>query len=225
MARTSEKSPDSLPPYSESISSTPTSPGSLPQNLANARTTLISSLITTHILPHLHTTALSGLSSSTLCLIPSNISSLHPPSSNASKDPSSPPRSFPGETIVNFPSAENVSLIRLHDPSNTLQFWRQHGVIAELEEHLRSHLRAEGYRVKGDETASAKTNGAKAGKFGGNKRPSGAEWKTAVVEKLEQGEVRAAVAVADVCLRVENEMGLFETRTGLGVVVKVDVGG
>lgn len=89
---------------------------------------------------------------------------------------------------------------------------------------MRTHLRAEGYRIKGDETATAKLNGAKAGSFR-KKRATSAEWKTAVLEKLEEGEVRTVVAVADVSLRIENEMGLFETRTGMGVVVKVDVGG
>ena len=67
-------------------------------------------------------------------------------------------------------------------------------------------------------------NGAKAGSFW-KKRATSAEWKTAVLEKLGEGEVRTVVAVADVSLRIENEMGLYETRTGMGVVVKVDVGG
>ena len=226
MTENTDLSPDDLPSYSESISFPSTSSGFLPHNLANARTTLISSLLTQHISPHLHTTALSGLSSSTLLVIPSNVSSLKSPSDNGSKDVSGQENAFPGETIVGFPSAENLSLIRLRGQENSLEFWRQPAVIRELEEQLRTQLRWEGHHVIGDEMENPKagSTGAKSAGFFRKKAPS-AEWKTPTVEPLGDGKVRTGVALMDVSLRIENEMGLYETRTGKAVVVKVDVGG
>ena len=226
MAKNPTSSPDGLPSYSESITSPSTPSATLPQNLANARSSLILSLITTHILPHLHTTALSGLSSSTLLIIPSNISTLQPPSSNGAKDPSGQEETFRGETVVGFPSAENLSLVRLHGQENSLEFWRQPAVIRELEQQLRAQLRREGHRVVGDETENPKSgsNGKQSGSFFKKKTPS-AEWQTPIVEPLGDGEVRTVVELMDATLRIENEMGLYETRTGKAVVVKVDVGG
>lgn len=222
----SNLSPDDLPSYSESISFPSASSGFLPQNLANARTTLISSLLTQNISPHLHTTTLSGLSSSTLLVIPSNVLSLQPPSDNGSKDVSGQENALPGETIVGFPSAENLSLIRLRGQENSLEFWRQPAVIHELEEQLCTQLQREGHHVIGDEMENqrAGSTGAKSTGFFRKKAPS-AEWKTPAVEPLGNGEIRTRVALMDVSLRIENEMGLYETRTGKAVVVKVDVGG
>ena len=87
-------------------------------------------------------------------------------------------------------------------------------------------LRREGHHVIGDEMENPKagSTGAKSAGFFRKKAPS-AEWKTPTVEPLGDWEVRTGVALMDVSLRIENEMGLYETRTGKAVVVKVDVGG
>lgn len=41
---------------------------------------------------------------------------------------------------------------------------------------------------------------------------------------LGAGQVRVKVGLQDVCLRVVSEMGLYETRTGVAVVVGVEIG-
>ena len=41
---------------------------------------------------------------------------------------------------------------------------------------------------------------------------------------LSEGEVRIKVGVQDVCLRTATDMGLYETKTGKAIVIKIDVG-
>ena len=206
---------DGPPSYTESLNSPQhnNSPSYLPQNIAAARTAVISSLLINYITPHLYGSALSGLASTTLILIPSNVSSLQPPSktgSQASLDSKDGP---PRETIVGFASAENLTLIRLHGQENSIQFWRQPIVIQELGQQLRSHLLISGHRVVGDNETSIQ---------GSN--PPIADWRTVPKLDLEKEDVRTRVCIMEICLRVENDMGLYETRTGKAVVVKMDVG-
>lgn len=52
----------------------------------------------------------------------------------------------------------------------------------------------------------------------------GLEWQSLRQVGLKGGEARVFVEVKEVCLRVENEMGLYETRSGIAVVVSVELG-
>lgn len=204
----SDPSSDRLPSYSESVRSPQqhSSPNYLPQNIAAARSASISSLITAFIIPHLHGNALSGLASTTLILIPSNVSSLQPPSKISPNGPS--------ESIVGFPSAENLTVVRLHGQENSLEFWRQSAVMQELGLQMRTHLQNSGHRVIRDDETSLQ----------GPNSPN-ANWRTVQKDDLGNGEVRIRVETMDVCIRTENDMGLYETRTGKALNVKVDVGG
>lgn len=207
MESKSNPSSEGLPSYSESVhSQQQLSPSCYPENIAAARTALVSSLLTNYIAPHMYQTALSGLSSTALILVPTNVSSLNPSDKADSQNPS--------ETIVGFPSAENVNVVRLHGQENGLEFWRQSAVTQELGQQICSHLRSSGYRV---------IKGSEAG-FQGPRPPPTADWRTIQNESLNHGEVSVQVATTEVCLRTENEMGLYETRTGKAVVVKVNVG-
>ena len=42
---------------------------------------------------------------------------------------------------------------------------------------------------------------------------------------LADGEARIATDFKEITLRLENEMGLFETRSGMAIVVKTEIGG
>ncbi|MCJ1273422.1 hypothetical protein MMC21_001213 [Puttea exsequens] len=213
-------SSDAPPSYSDSISSP--QPTSLPQNIAQARAALVSSLVKTHISPHLYGSTLAGLSSIILLLVPANVSSLQP--QNEIKDPSGDVK-FRGESIEGFFSAENLTIVRLHGRENSIEFWRQPAVIRELEQQLRAQLSKDGHRVVRDDigtSANSPSTAKPAGFFG--KKPSSPDWKMPVVEALSEGAVRAAAEVKDICLRIENDMGLYETRTGKAILVKVEVG-
>lgn len=222
MTKQFDRSSDGLPSYSESISS------ALPNNIASARTALISNLAETHIKPHLHSNALSGLSRTTLLVIPSNVSPLQPPqpSSSSSKGAWDSDSTFPGETIVGFPDDENLTLIRLQGQENSLGFWCQPAVVVELEQQLRSQLQREGHRiVGGNEMASPSSPTLKKSGSVFQRTASNAEWRTVERKSLRDGEASIEVGVKEICLRMENVMGLYETRTGKALNVRVEVGG
>lgn len=202
-----KSNPSGLPSYSESIRS-PQQASSihLPRNIVQARKALVSSLLTTYVTPHLHQNVLCGLSSTILILVPSNVSSLHPPGNLGSGGPS--------ETVVGFPSAENPTLVCLHGQENSLEFWRQVAVRQELGQQLRTHLENSGYRVIGDNRTSIQ----------GQISPS-ADWSTVHEETLKDGEANFQIETKEICLRIVNGMGLYETSTGKAVVVEVNVGG
>ena len=118
------------------------------------------------------------------------------------------------ETVIGFPCAENPTMIRLRGQENSLEFWRQVPVAQDLEQQLRSHLQDSGYQVIGDDRASRqKTN------------PPTADWSTVHKEILGDGEASFQIEIKEIFLRTENDMGLFETKTGKAVVVSVNVGG
>ena len=51
-----------------------------------------------------------------------------------------------------------------------------------------------------------------------------AQWISAKQKAVGPGEVDIGVECREVSLRVENEIGLFETRSGKAVIVRVEVG-
>lgn len=226
MAEKSDPPLSDLPSYSESIASNVYSPGPSLNNIAAARTALIRELISTHVTLHLHSNALSGLSNTTLLIVPANVTSLQPPPSTTTKGYPGEDSIFPGETIVGFPSAENLTLIRLKGQENNLGFWYQPAVVSELEQQLCSDLRRQGYHVVGSKV-DAEPRLPVLTKFG-SIAPPGAlstEWRTVAKTTLAPGEVSVDVRTQDICLRIENQMGLYETRTGKAVVIKVGIGG
>ena len=222
MAEKLDQQADGLPSYSESVSSAYSRP-LLPRNFNEARTVLISNLIDTHISTHLHSNALSGLSNTILLIVPANVSSLQPSHSSTADDKPTSNASTHAETIVGFASAENPTLIRLQGQENSLGFWCQPAVICELQQRLGSQLKSEGYEVADSNEGSVPDTKAP----GSTSQPtrSAADWRTTQRKRLRNGEARVEVGMQDISLRSENAMGLFETKTGTAMVVKVEFGG
>lgn len=214
---------DELPSYAESIGITqaPYSP-SLPRDLTTARTSLVSSLLDKYLAPHVQTNVLYGLSSSTLVLVPSNVIDLQPPTAS-SKEATNPELTIPGEKLVGFPHVGSLRLLRLHESENSVEFWRQPAVLHSLEQQLGVYLRQKGYRV----TERSDRRRTEPGYIGSSssERSTDKEWKTIESPLLREGEVRVGAEIKEICLRIENAMGLYETRTGKALVVKVEVGG
>ena len=199
-----------LPSYSECFTDS-TSPASsfscYRQNQSATRNTVISNLIRTHIEPHLHSNAILGLSQSTLILVPSSSTALIAPqkTSNDSKEPQSESKAFPGEVIIGFPTSENIAIVRLRGDEHALEFWRQPAVIGDLEQRLSELLRSDGLEVL-------------------IRTSSDAQWRHLEETALGQGEARVGTEIKEICLRIENQLGLYETRTGKALVVRVDFG-
>ena len=134
-----------------------------------------------------------------------------------SKEPSSP-LPFPGESLVGIFRTYRPKLIRLSGVDNTLGYWQRLNVIAKLEDSLRGRLRDVGYRVVQDPPKAAQQL---PGRIVGSRN---VDWSSVEPRVLHEGEARVTVHTQDVCLRIQNEMGLYETRTGRAVIVKVEVG-
>lgn len=203
-------SSDGPPSYSESLTNAAFSLPSLsfyPQHQSATRTAIISDLIRTHITPHLHVSARSGVSQSTLVLVPSNVSALIPPTiaSIDSKDTQSKHGSFDGEDLVGFPTGENISMVRLRGEEQTIEFWCQSAVVRELEQRLRETLQ----RDKLDVSIRVSSD---------------VQWRHLKEKALVEGEARVGAEMKEICLRIENQLGLYETRTGKALIVRVEFG-
>lgn len=213
---------DGLPSYADSVSVTQDTSPSLPRDLRTIRKSLVSSLLTKHITSHIQTSVLCGLSSTTLILIPSNVIDLNPPTASSEKAADSA-FTFPGEKLVGFPVTGNLSLLRLHEPENSTEFWRQPAVLQVLEQQLSVYLEQEGYHVAKQSDLRRTEPGSVSSSS--SERSANKEWKTMEAATLREGEVRVGAEMKEICLRVENAMGLYETRTGKALVITVDVGG
>ncbi|KAL8755013.1 MAG: hypothetical protein Q9199_003943 [Rusavskia elegans] len=186
--------PSDIPPPSYDESLTASQP-------ANPIASRISTLISTNILPHLKANP-----TTTLVLVPFDVTPLFaPPATETSKD--AKPSAYPGEKLVGFDSDEHPLLIRLSDTEGGLHFWRTAAVLRELTAQLCREVISRGYRV-----------------VTGGRSPMGLEWHSFQQAKLMSGEARVHAEVREVCLRVENAMGLYETRRGIAVVVNVELG-
>lgn len=193
----SHSAPDAPPPsYTESLSA--------PQDHVSR----VPKLVESHILPRLH-----GDPITTLVLIPSNVSTLIPETTSLTS-----PAAFSHESIVGFYSTANPTIIRLSGAENALEFWGRGAVIGELENQLRMRLSEVGYRViHGSPNAKTQASSRIAGS-------QDVDWKGVERKSVTEGEARVTAEIKEVCLRIENEMGLYETRTGRAVIVKVELG-
>ena len=177
---------------------------------------LVHCLLTNDIIPHIQTAISSGTSSTTLVIIPSNVTSLRPPVDVDSKAPS---KGFSGEKLVGFPSTEELKLIRLSDPEDTHEYWQRLTSKQSLADSLCAYLVQEGYCFQKD-IARAEPFERLTG-IPSNVR---AGWMTANEEPLREREASLNVLMQEVCLRVEDEMGLYETKREKALVVRVKLG-
>ena len=96
-------------------------------------------------------------------------------------------------------------------------------MVRELALQLRRALEAEGYCVV--EHEREKQLPPRNGPASPSLDVRSVEWKAVEQPMLKSGEARCAVEFKEVTLRLENEMGLYETRSGMALVVKTEIGG
>ncbi|KAI9794157.1 MAG: hypothetical protein M1835_006747 [Candelina submexicana] len=207
----------------------------LPMQLALVREQRIASLIYTYILPLVVEQGFSGLYRASCVLVPSNV--LMPADSSSAAD-----------VIIGFPENEDIRLIRLSGEDNKLEFWRQDAVVTELEAKLKEALFSKGHRLASDEDAlptsipspvvepsNSARNSSKVSWFRRRMYSKGvsaqdptsnskAGWRAPEeASQLKSGEIRVKVTLEDICLRVVSAMGLYDTRTGKAIIVRVHV--
>ena len=173
----------------------------------------LTNAVDTHLLPHIQNAIVNQIASTILVVIPANVSTLSPPTEYSSEKESTP-SAFPGEALVGFPTSPTV--IRLGGAENSLEFWRRASVLNELKAQIRSTLEGEGYSmIQGSlkSPSSATIAGSR-----------NVDWKSQERKVLGEGEAKVSAEVEEVCLRIENEMGLYETRTGRAIVLRVEIG-
>lgn len=215
----------------------------LHEHLDQTRWQRIHSVLSSYIDPAIMVQATSGLYQTVFLLIPSDVISLQVRSDNESKEPE----------LVGFPANEVVQLIRLEGEENNLLFWRQPAVIKGLETSLKERLALSGHVLEPEpteikvipvepETPVRSPTSTKRGFWQKTREKYLYQNDTEAVitdQKLgwrtqnegyqdtsvPKGLVRVKVEWKEVCLRVENELGLYETRKGPGISLSIEVGG
>ena len=163
---------------------------------------------TNYIVPNIQGAISSETASITIVLVLSNVASLQPPREVDAKGVSD---GFPGEQLVGFPTTAELKLIRLSEPTDTVEFWQRSSSRQSLSDCLHAYLVQEGCYFSED-VARAESSQTQAG------------WMTVNGEQLQHCEASINIALQEVCLRIEDEMGLYETRRGKALVVKVNIG-
>ena len=200
-------SSDYPPSYDESRADSALSHATYVHNQSMTRQSMICDLFECYILPHLAQMFSDRVPQHTLVFVPSSVSALIPPTATTSdvKDPQKWPDEFPGELVVGFPAGEKLTLIRLRGGNQTIEFWRQPAVISEVERRVFETLTRDGLEVS-------------------KRSPSQVYWSLPEEKPLAAGEARVGVEMREVCLRIENQLGLYETRSGKALVLRVEAG-
>ena len=160
----------------------------------------VHSLLYDEIVPRLQPSPYSTrLRSRTLVIVPSNVTTLQTGAQDS--------KTAVQGKLVGFPSNEEPELIHLSSSEHTIEYWRQLDPPKELIELLRQYLYHQGYTTAENST---------------DKRSTG--WMN-TSKPLGDREASLVVGVQNVCMRVENEIGLFEARNGGAIVVRVKIGG
>ncbi|KAI9812576.1 MAG: hypothetical protein M1827_004565 [Pycnora praestabilis] len=221
----------------------------LPARLASTREHRIQLLIDVYIQPLIDEQGLSGLYKRTCALVPSNITSLQRISSVVPDviEGIGPEHNGGngGDEVIGFPEDEYVKLVRLHGDENSMEFWRQPAVVAELETSLKARLYAAGHRLIEQPSpppnvpvaAQSPPSTQSRGFFSRRKESRSTEeskgttpsdvasgWRAPEQMHLQPGQVSVKTELEDISLRVVSDMGLFETKSGKALVVRIEVG-
>ncbi|MCJ1399233.1 hypothetical protein MMC11_002435 [Xylographa trunciseda] len=224
----------------------PEHPHSLVERLSAIRIQRINAIINAHINPLLEQQADSGLYKSVFILVPSNSTTLQAQdtSDDIIERSADTTESSRNEEIIGFREGEYVKLVRLHGDEYSAEFWRQPAVISELNNALQTKLRNAGHQIapttatqsspeiRNSQTSPSPTT-IKKGYFGWRKKEKetavgsqnipASGWRFENEAALTSGEVRIKTGLQDVSLRVQSEMGLYETKTGKAVVVSFEM--
>ena len=213
------------PPYSVTSPAQNNLPRNPPTYATSLRAPRIRALINEHVIKHVQESASDYPYSHTFIFVPSNVTTLMNDemlNSNSKQEPGTRYQ-FRQEKVIGFPAAEKITLIRLEGHDNELQYWKSASVTREVSATVDQALHAEGYNVVHNqrEVPLPPRNGLP------SPPPSArsVEWKAPDHLALAAGEARSKTDLREITLRIENDIGLYETRSGLALVVKTEIGG
>jgi hypothetical protein len=134
--------------------------------------------------------------------------------------------------VIGFANDESPRVVRLEGQLNKTEFWKAQGVVSELERILketlspedasRSRAPVEVEPAQPQQTSRRKFFSKFVPSMGPEQRsPAGnPEVGVRTIENLDAVRVRARLE--ELCLRTENEFGLYDTLTRQCVIISVD---
>lgn len=223
----------------------------LHRQLDETRVARIHAMLSQYVNPLLAQQGMSGLYKSTVLLLPFDTGvslrrQQQPGEDKKQEDRAeNSPASLKEPQVVGFPSDETVRVVFLEEEDQRCEFWRQPAVLDELASSLRARLEASGHRLEQQprqnnepETAQTKKSGKKSfwsAQAGFRKSKSSIlavdqklGWRTPAEDQgarpLSRDELRVTVSWREISMRVENDLGLYESRTGSGICLEIQVG-
>lgn len=213
------------PPYSVTSPAQNNLPRNPPTYATSLRVPRIRALINEHVMKHVHESASDRPYSHTFIFVPSNVKTLMNDDtldSNSKQEPGSRYQ-FLQEKVIGFPAAEKITLIRLEGHDNEIQYWKSASVTREVSAILDQALLAEGYNVIHNQREQPLP--PRKGMASPPPSARSVEWKTPDHQALAAGDARSRTDFREITLRIENDLGLYETRSGFALVVKTEIGG
>ena len=213
------------PPYSVTSPTQNNLPRNPPTYATSLRAPRIRALINDHVMKHVHESASDRPYSQTFIFVPSNVTTLmndETLDSDSKQDPGSRYQ-FRQEKVIGFPAAEKITLIRLEGHDNELQYWKPASVTREVSATLDQTLQAEGYNVVYNQREQQLP--PRSGLASPPPSARSIAWKAPDHQALAAGDARSKTDFKEITLRIENDIGLYETRSGLALVVKTEIGG
>ena len=233
---------DPTPSYEESVQQRNPKPTESAKNqtvaerLAQVQRTRIESLIENSIDPLLNKHTESGLFKAAFAFLFSDISLLQQGCDNDGT----------GDSLLKFPHDEYTCVLRLEGDENSSRFWQQPSVTRDLERELKKKLGIDMEEPPAKQTevqsssASTETfrNTSKIRSFWGKYSQSRAA-EPVVIPKFTQAEsgwraddpfssdtsrTRLRVNCEDVYVRVQTDIGLYQTRNCPALVVRFHIG-
>ncbi|KAL1991060.1 hypothetical protein VTN49DRAFT_5564 [Thermomyces lanuginosus] len=243
---------DRIPSYEESVGSNQLGGwrGTLDQKLSNTLQLRIQSILDDYVDPLLESQAASGLFKTVFVLIPSNVAALNP----ETKDPYSPPKepevvSFASTDVVKLVRLEGdentLEFWRqptaIQQLAQTLRIrLRNQGHRVEEPGLSSTEVRSVVAEPPPSQSESASKRRSKSitkALFGKSIKERFAPSEAVIVDqklgwrspeeeqgRLAPGVVRVGVKWDEVCLRIENALGLYENHRGPGICLTVEVG-
>ena len=237
MDKTVDSLEDSPPSYTETSKPNLSHGAVLGCRLAAVQSERIDRLLEACIKPLLESQVASGIAKTTFILIPSDSRGLEeanfarewPPDRQDGRLKSKAHEQL--ETVEGFPAEEDVKAIRLHGEDNTARFWKQPDVMRDLGIQLRGQLglppepieSKPSYNMPAPEPRSEQ----KRPFWKSRKVPQQTkDFRTEVLETSSTSEPRMAVSVTveDICVRYMTPVGLYDTRNGSAIVLRVRFG-
>lgn len=234
MDKTVDSFEDSPPSYTESSTPNLSHGAALGIRLAAVQSERINRLLEACVKPLLESQVASGIARTTFVLIPSDSRGLEeanfarewPPDKKV--DRQNPGAHEQLDTVEGFPAEEDVKTIRLHGKDNTARFWEQPGVIRDLEVQLHRQLglppepteSKPSYNMPALEPRSEQKRPFWKAKKAQQRTK---DYRTEISKAPSTSEpyMTLSVTVEDICVRYMTPVGLYDTRNGSAIVLRV----